>query len=324
MALELRLWKYGEDDRYIDSFLRVRSIAHKEALKTEEWFHWKFEQSPYGKAIMAMAFDGDVVAGCVAFGYGKFVYQGKEYKCALSYDTFVNADYQGHGLFKKLIKLAEEESVNQGVELLYNFPNTNSITGFRHMGWEYVAGISVYKLRLRNVLKVLTHIKDLRSVFVSDESNIANLRDISVAPFVQKVDDSGDNCVRYVWSAEYLKWRFFTIANARYFVLNDNELFGIARVGNRGVLKEAQVLLVQRHDGDKITGVDYKRFVKKLNAEVKPDVIGVSCSTKSDVFDKLCCYIKVPNHSNFTYKVLGNEVQQGCDFALNSIDYHTY
>lgn len=133
--MESRIWKYGQDDHYISSFLDGMAVAHKSSPKSEEWFHWKFEQSPYCKAILACAFDNKRVAGCVAYGKGLVKYQNKECPCALSYETFVHPDYQGQGLFKKLIGLAENEAKSQRILFLYNFPNADSLTGFKHMGW---------------------------------------------------------------------------------------------------------------------------------------------------------------------------------------------
>ena len=51
--MELRLWQYAIDDGFIPSFLEGMSIAHDEPAHDEQWFRWKFEQSPYGKAILA-------------------------------------------------------------------------------------------------------------------------------------------------------------------------------------------------------------------------------------------------------------------------------
>ena len=135
----LRKWDYNEDVRLILSFLEGMSLAHKQNLKTEEWFHLKFEKSPYGKAILACAFDGDVVAGCVAYGMGIVKFRGKDWKCALSYETFVHPEYQGKGLFKKLINLAETELKRENVQFLYNFPNSNSIIGFKSSACKFVA-----------------------------------------------------------------------------------------------------------------------------------------------------------------------------------------
>lgn len=322
MELDLRLWKYGEDDHYIESFLSVRSLAHNEKKKDEQWFHWKFEQSPYGKSIMAMAFDGDVVAGCVALGMGRFSYKGKEYKCALSYDTFVNKDYQGHGLFKKLINLAEEEAKRQQVELLYNFPNYQSITGFRHMGWVYRANESIYKIHPVKPFRMLLNAKSIKQPFIANPSNINDIKHLEFAG-EEHTHTSNDNCVRMNWHPDYLKWRFLTYPNAEYYVMN-GDVFGIARIGKRGNLKEAQVLLVQSRKNETLTKEDFKKFIKELTKAVSPDFIGVSVSEQSDIYGLLGFYLKVPNRSNFTYKVLGNEVQEDCGFALNAIDYHTY
>ena len=318
-----RIWIFNQDNSFIDSFLDGMAIAHDEAKKSPEWFHWKFEQSPYGKVIMACAFDKDKVAGCVAYGLGLIEYNSSRYKCALSYETFVHPDYQGQGLFKKLIALAEDEAKKQGVVFLYNFPNTNSLPGFKHMGWTCRNDIQQYKLRLIRPAHAVFHLNDLRKEFAPQPSNIKDI--VSIPLDNVQEEEARRGVITPIWTKDYLVWRFFTFPNRRYYMVNNNDLFAIAMVGNRGRLTEVHVLYVLPRRGRRQKGRYIDSLVHSISKTLKPDIISYRSTSVDTFFSYSKGFIKVPTHSNFCYKILSDDFQLG-DFkmVLPSINAHTY
>lgn len=321
--MELRIWKYGSDDKYIPSFLEGMSIAHKQPAKGVDWFHWKFEQSPYGKAILACAFDNECLAGCVAYGMGRVHYQGKEWACALSYETFVRPNYQGQGLFKKLINLAEIEAKAQAIPFLYNFPNSNSLTGFKHMGWICRNDVEQYKIRITRLLHVLTNIKDLKEGFIPNKSNLDKIKTVTLDNI--RVERANPNTILPIWTKEYLKWRFFTYPNREYFVINDTNVFAISMVGYRGKLKNVHILYIVSKQKNASTNNLAQQVVKKIKNNVNPDFISYSSSIGDNTLSSSFGFIKVPSHSNFCYKVLDESFTiKDFSIALPAINAHTY
>lgn len=322
--MELRIWRFGTDDVYIKAWLESQSLAHGfQQLQTLDWFHWKFEQSPYGKAILACAFDGDIVAGCVAYGMGKMKYHGQEYRCALSYETFVRPDYQGHGLFKKLIDLAEEEAKRQAIPFLYNFPNSNSLTGFRHMGWVWKNDAEQLRIRVLKPFKLLRYLKDLRTSFMPSESNLSTLKSIRLDDV--PIGSQENETVTPIWTKEYLKWRFFTYPNREYHVINNGDLFAISMVGYRGKIKDAHILYaVSKNDSIPITKM-MPEVIKILKKDVAPIIISYSDSIGDKTLTSSWGFVKVPSHSNFCYKILDDslKIERFC-ISLPGINAHTY
>lgn len=320
--MELRLWRFETDGPSIDSFLDGMSIAHKEAKRSEEWFHWKFEQSPYGKSIMACAFDGKRVAGCVAYGRGIVRYKEKDWNCALSYETFVHPDYQGHGLFKKLILLAEQEMKKAGIQFLYNFPNSNSITGFKHMNWICRNDIRVFKIKLCHPLRAVCSIRDLRQSFVPAPSNLTKIKELHLPDL--PVPKSSIDIVEPIWTKEYIRWRFFTFPNREYFVCDNDEFYSISMVGSRGKLKCVHILYVATKKGQNIALIIGK-VVKAIKQQVTPDVIEYASTVMDKSLSKVFGFFKVPAHGNFCYKVLDDNMQiDDFKMVLPSINSHTY
>lgn len=320
--MELRIWKYGQDENYINSFLDGMSIAHHERKRNQEWFHWKFEQSPYGKAIMACAFDGGRVAGCVAYGRGIVRYKQQDWTCALSYETFVHPDYQGQGLFKKLILLAEQEMENKKIQFLYNFPNANSITGFKHMNWICRNDIRVFKIKICHPLRVLCNIEKIRQPFLPAPSNLNVIKELNI-PQLPAVTTTSDTIVP-IWTREYIKWRFFTHPNREYLVCDNDEYFSISMVGTRGNLKSVHILYAVAKNGCK-TEIIMAKVVKSIKQQTHPDIIEYASTVMDSSLSRVYGFFKVPAHGNFCYKVFDDKMKiDNFRIILPSINAHTY
>ena len=322
--MELRLWEFEADDPSIDSFLEGMSIAHNEAKRSEDWFHWKFEQSPYGKAIMACAFDGKRVAGCVAFGRGIVRYKEKDWNCALSYETFVHPDYQGHGLFKKLILLAEQEMKTADIQFLYNFPNGNSITGFKHMNWICRNDICLFKIKICHPLRVFCNINSLRQPFKPAPSNLDLIKNMHL-PDLQIFKCSKDkDVVEPIWTKQYIKWRFFTFPNREYCICDNDEIFFVSMIGSRGKLKCAHILYAIAKDG-RDTEFIMRSVLKAIVQQVNPDVISYSSTVMDTSLSKVFGFFRVPDRGNFCYKVLDDKmIIDDFKILLPPINAHTY
>lgn len=318
--ISLRIWDYNNDADKIDSFLLSASLAHKIPIKSREWFRWKFEESPYGKAVLACAFDGNQVVGCVGFGMGQMTYGVEDIKCALSYENFVHPQYQGCHIFTKLIKLAEIECQQQGVDILYNFPNHNSFPGYVKKGW-VPKKISSYKIKLCNLVKCIRYFFDLKKGFIPLDSNLEHVRQYNIPAFCATREEG---VFIPQWTNEYLKWRFQTFKVGNYWIYENGEVFAIARFGMRGHLKEAEILHIQGHQRA-ITKSDWKKVLKDLTQNTGVDFIGVSASLEHPISAFTKCFIPVPSKSHFTYKVLSDKIKID-DFKMYKcdIDAHTY
>lgn len=320
--MEIRIWQFGSDDKYISSFLKGMAIAHNQPTRNIDWFRWKFEQSPYGKAILSCSFDGDKVAGCVAYGRGVVKYKGKNWKCALSYETFVHPDYQGQGLFKKLISLAEQEMKKEGIQFLYNFPNTNSITGFKHMNWICRNDIRVFRIKLCHPLRVLWNFSKMRQSFTPAPSNLSVLKDLYVPEL--PLPSISPDIINPLWTKEYIQWRFFTHPNREYLVCDNDRCFSVSMVGSRGGLKSVHILYASAKD-NRGTEFVMDEVIKYIKQRAHPDLIEYASTVMDRSLNKVFGFIKVPAHGNFCYKILDDDMQMDeFKIVLPSINAHTY
>jgi GNAT superfamily N-acetyltransferase len=316
------IFHFNRDVKLISSFLKSASLAHHQKLNDENWFYWKFRDNPFGESILACAIEGETIVGCVALGMQDFYHDGLMIKSAISFETFVHPNHQGKGIFKNLIELAEFEAKKRKVLFLLNFPNSNSLRGFLKSGWDNL-DCSEYWLNVNSFLKIIFKFKELKKTFTPNPSNLKiNLKTKNLtlkSPFVYKGES-----FQSVVTEEYLKWRFFTYPNSEYQIINNKDYYTIARIGYRGKLKETQVLLVKSYNFKEVL---IENVVKEYKKQTDFDIISFPISKSNTIRKKLKSrfFVKVPNKTNVTYKLLDKRKQFNFKaLNLSAINYHTY
>jgi GNAT superfamily N-acetyltransferase len=115
--------------------LRV-SLGESLMPKSEALWRWKHLDNPFGASSVILAELNGKLIGVRAFLRWEFWMDGAIHKTCRAVDTAVHPDHQGQGIFKKLTLSLIEEMEKEGVDLIYNTPNADSLPGYLKMGWE--------------------------------------------------------------------------------------------------------------------------------------------------------------------------------------------
>lgn len=115
-------------DEYRELF---RAVFAKEM--SEELFAWKYLANPHQvdreHCLIFVARDGDQLVGARSLFPGRVFYRGACYAGAQGGDTMVLPSHRGRGIFSALLELSVAELGARGLNVLYNFPNRNSLRG---------------------------------------------------------------------------------------------------------------------------------------------------------------------------------------------------
>ena len=240
--MNISIRQYIEDDKeqildllnYI--FSKQEYFANSRTL---EWWNWKYERNVFGKSIIMIAEDNDRVVGARIFWAWEFVCRGQILKAYQPVDTVVHADYQGQGLFTKLTVKALKQATEIGADLLFNFPNQNSLPGNLKLGWNYVAKLPwlVKPLRPFHLLKTLKNKEKATPVELDEKYRITpEMCDGLLGR------ESFDGLLRTKQSKEFLWWRYGENLFFKYGALQVTEgrkkLSAIFEVNQKGTRRE--------------------------------------------------------------------------------------
>jgi GNAT superfamily N-acetyltransferase len=118
---------------FVESFGFERDLAHTA---------WKFFDNPVGRPLLVVAESDDRLVGQYALWPVELRIGGEVVLGAQSLDTMTHPDFRGQGMFPRLASACMDLAVDQGVRVLYGFPNANSYAGFvRKLNWDHTGDV---------------------------------------------------------------------------------------------------------------------------------------------------------------------------------------
>ena len=130
---------------------------------TEKYLAKKFDTSMFGKSnwgFVAKNENGEAIAFYAIFANVMHV-DGKRITVAQSADTMTHPQYQGKGLFVTLAKKTFELALQDGCDLIFGFPNGNSLPGFvKKLNWINHANMLEFTIKI-NTIPVLPFLSKL-------------------------------------------------------------------------------------------------------------------------------------------------------------------
>jgi GNAT superfamily N-acetyltransferase len=139
--------------------LLAASLGWDRDARFAEFFSWKHEQNPFGVSPGWVAIENDRVVGFRTFLQWRFEHpDGRTRRAVRAVDTATAPDAQGRGVFRTLTLAAIDEMRVEGVDLVFNTPNTKSRPGYLKMGWSEVgrAPAAVRIANLRGARRMLS------------------------------------------------------------------------------------------------------------------------------------------------------------------------
>ncbi len=137
------------DDRAAILGLLRRSLGWDDDPRFTELYRWKHETNAFGPSATWVATDGDRVVGVRIFMRWEFVRGGTVLRAVRAVDTATDPDYQGRGLFTALTLHAVHQMQADGIDFVFNTPNSQSRPGYLKMGWHDVGNLPA-AIRPRN------------------------------------------------------------------------------------------------------------------------------------------------------------------------------
>ncbi len=239
-APELALRPATPSDREEVLALLGRSLGSDGDPRYPALFAWKHDENVFGPSPMWVATDAGRVVAFRAFMRWEFERGGRVLRAVRAVDTATDPDYQGKGLFTRLTKLGLEEMRADGVDFVFNTPNSQSRPGYLKMGWREVGHVPA-AVRFVGPLGAVAALRSrVPAERWSQPLDVGEpleewLRRGGVAGREHQPTDVRE--VRTRTDEAYLRWRFGTPV-LHYRVVDNGEAAVIVRARRRGAATE--------------------------------------------------------------------------------------
>lgn len=132
MSTELQFRAMRPDARDVGLFRAC--FTRNGFLRDDAQYQWQYINNPTGKLFVDFAADGadeqEIVAAIYAVLPVRFRVGTQSLLAVQSLDTMTDERYRGQGLFLRLAKRTFQRCAQEGVALVYGFPNGSSAHGF--------------------------------------------------------------------------------------------------------------------------------------------------------------------------------------------------
>lgn len=146
MAQELTVKSYQPRDE--QAIVDLFKVVFGRSMSPAYW-QWRFGNNPTGKILIDLAWSGDVLAGHYAVSPVVVSVDGREHLTALSMTTMTHPDYRGRGLFVTLSEGVYQRMTDEGLAMVWGFPNIYSHRGFvRDLAWVDIYEVPTFRRML--------------------------------------------------------------------------------------------------------------------------------------------------------------------------------
>lgn len=206
VGTEIREWTDDDEPAVLD--LLSATMGWPRDADQTAFFRWKHKENPFGASPGWVAEADGRIVGLRVFMRWQFTDGRRTYRAVRAVDTATHPEYQGRGVFRDLTTHALEALEGDGVDFVFNTPNSSSGPGYLKMGWEEVGRLPLaIKVRSPLVLPRLA-----RSRVPAERDSLPT--DVGVpAPVVLRDTErlprpDADGFLSTPRTSEFLSWRY--------------------------------------------------------------------------------------------------------------------
>ena len=300
MSLPVHIVPYSAERRQEIADLLNVCLGHKLTGERDAvYWSWKHERNPFGRSVLLLAEVDGRLAGVRAFMRWQLTANGHVVHAAKPVDTVTHPDYQRRGIFKRLTTEACDVARRDGIGLLFNTPNGNSLPGYLKLGWQRVTDLplrvrlqrpfgaswrmAAWKLRNGEVPAQERFFRDAPT----SAADVLDRESVGIRELLAQARASAQ--LRTVRTIEFLRWRYASHPHIPYFaetIADSGRLDGVVfyRTNFRSGLREVMIddLLAREGAADSV-----KRLLGKLLRRTKTDYVLAHGAEESSIVQTL-------------------------------------
>ncbi|GAA5026525.1 hypothetical protein GCM10011506_12190 [Marivirga lumbricoides] len=209
--------------------LLKNSLGESLMPKSEAYWQWKHINNPFGASPVWVAEEEGQLIGVRAFMQWSWEKEGMVLNAIRAVDTATDPSHQGKGIFKKLTLGLLEQCEAEGIDLVFNTPNSQSKPGYLKMGWQEAGKLPI-KISFKRPFHILkAKIKGGKETQFLKVKN-ANQFDLKTALDNYTFDFEPKNHWQTAYDLKYLHWRYAEIPIIPYYAHYNKEACCIFRL----------------------------------------------------------------------------------------------
>lgn len=222
-------------------------VQRSEFKRGDEFWNWKYQDNVFGKPILTVAEIDNKIVGVNNLWPWEFSCRGTIIKGLQPCDSVIHKDFQGFGLFMKMRLDGLKRAKESGCNLIFNFPNQNSIPSYINLGWTGLGKLPWHVLVLKPLNILLGKLNKGKSIpFVLSSAYQLKI------DFLEKINSTNyDEFVKTNYVQGYFLWRYIQHPTLSYGMISIENKYksaaAIFTIKQNGINREMVVVEILGH-----------------------------------------------------------------------------
>lgn len=230
------------EEKDLAAIIALLKLSLGESLmpKSEAYWRWKHVDNPFGASPVLLAEEGGQLIGVRAFMRWEWEKNWTKWRAIRAVDTATHPDHQGKGIFKKLTLQLLDDCQSDGVDMVFNTPNSQSKPGYLKMGWEEAGSLPV-RISIKKPLNLV--VNKLRKQEETKFLSLNNATEFHLATAIEAFQnfDTSRQKWQTPYTHKYLQWRYLEIPMIPYYGVGDQKNLVIFRLKQGGLGTELRI-----------------------------------------------------------------------------------
>lgn len=293
------MFQYGHDDDLMVAIQHLLAVCNQDLFQPVEWFRWRYEQNPWGKAIIVCAQENGRIQAFSVVEKLHVICGSEVCRCGCVTGVAIKEGFEREDILSKLLAVARNEAKEQGLDIILAFDSVSVQLRDAEFEWTIDSVETSHGILPMRPFRSIFRLSDVNKAFVPNKCTAYHPVGIDTICF-DELANSLAGTGGWTMVPDMLKW-LVSFTNKEYALIDNNDVTAIAAVGRRGIQKDAHLLrMISKKEG--VPAGRYLRDVLEVIRErINPDEVSAVESEQLLFGDGL---LKSKTQVNYAYQVL--------------------
>lgn len=304
------MFQYGHDDDQIVAIQHLLAVCNQDLFQPIEWFRWRYEQNPWGKAIIVCAQENERMQACLVVEKLHVICGSEVCRCGCVTGVAIKEGSKCEVILSKLLAVAGNEAKGQGLDNIMAFDSVSVQLRDAEFEWTIDSVETSHGILPMRPFRSIFRLSDVNKAFIPNKCTAYHPVGIDTICF-DELANSSAGTGGWTLEPDMLKW-IVSFTNKEYALIDNNDVTAIAALGHRGIQKDAHLLMMISKQEGVHAGRYLRDVLEVIRERINPDEVSAVESEQLLSGDGL---LRSKTQMNYAYQLLKGGVGNVCEIA---------
>ena len=297
--MDYSVFQYGHDDDQMVAIQHLLAVCNQDLFQPVEWFRWRYEQNPLGKAIIVCAQENERILACLVVEKLHVICGSEVCRCGCVTRVTIKEGPERETILSRLLAVAGNEAKDQELDIIFAFDSVSYQLRDAEFEWTIDSVETSQVIQPMRPFRSIFRLSDVNKAFVPNKCTAYHPVGIDTICF-DELANSFAGTGGWTMEPDMLKW-LVSYTNKEYALIDNNDVTAITVVGRRGIQKDAHLLrMISKKEGV-LAGRNWRDVLEVIRERINPDEVSAVESEQLLFGDGL---LKSKTQVNYAYQVL--------------------